>query len=96
MQKTLKKELKIDKKYLFCRFSGFWCYRRKDSLIWCTREAGPHSTWLIINQENELQDVYLELDSISNLLNDKILTISQLGGEIDYLLILKETIETEI
>ena len=50
---------------------------------------------LRIKQENELQDVYLELDSISNLLNDKILTISQLGGEIDSLLILKETIETE-
>ena len=40
---------------------------------------------LRIKQENELQDVYLELDSISNLLNDKILTISQLGGEIDSL-----------
>ena len=50
---------------------------------------------LRIKQENELQDVYLEIDSISNLLNDKILTISQLGGEIDSLLILKENIETE-
>ena len=46
-------------------------------------------------QENELENVYLELDSISNVMNDKILTISQLGGEIDSLLILKENIEKE-
>ena len=50
---------------------------------------------LRIKQENELQEVYMELDSISNLMNDKILTISQLGGEIDSLLILKEGIEKE-
>ena len=46
-------------------------------------------------QENELENVYLELDSISNVMNDKILTISQLGGDIDSLLILKENIEKE-
>ena len=46
-------------------------------------------------QENELENVYLELDSISNVMNDKILIISQLGGDIDSLLILKENIEKE-
>ena len=39
--------------------------------------------------------VYNELDSISILLGDKILTISQLGGEIDSLIIIKENIEKE-
>lgn len=48
-----------------------------------------------IQQEKELDNVYLELDSISNLLGDKILTISQLGGDIDSLLILKENLELE-
>ena len=46
-------------------------------------------------QDKELDNVYLELDSISNVLNEKILTISQLGGDIDSLLILKENLETE-
>ncbi len=46
-------------------------------------------------QEKELDNVYLELDSISNVLNEKILTISQLGGDIDSLLILKENLELE-
>jgi len=48
-----------------------------------------------IQQEKELDNVYLELDSISNLLGDKILTISQLGGDIDSLIILKENLELE-
>ena len=48
-----------------------------------------------IQQEKELDNVYLELDSISNLLGDKILTISQLGGDIDSLIILKENMELE-
>ncbi|GIS31855.1 MAG: hypothetical protein Ct9H90mP3_6510 [Flammeovirgaceae bacterium] len=34
-------------------------------------------------QEKELDNVYLELDFISNVLSEKILTISQLGGDID-------------
>ena len=46
-------------------------------------------------QNKELDNVYLELDSISNVLNEKILTISQLGGDIDSLLILKENLEIE-
>ena len=46
-------------------------------------------------QEKELDNVYLELDSISNVLSEKILTISQLGGDIDSLLILKENLEIE-
>ena len=46
-------------------------------------------------QEKELDNVYLELDSISNVLSEKILTISQLGGDIDSLLVLKENLETE-
>ena len=48
-----------------------------------------------IKQQAELDELYLDLDSVSNVLNDKILTISQLGGDIDSLLILKENIETE-
>ena len=48
-----------------------------------------------IKQQNELDELYIDLDSVSNVLNDKILTISQLGGDIDSLLILKENIETE-
>ena len=48
-----------------------------------------------IKQQTELDELYLDLDSVSNVLNDKILTISQLGGDIDSLLILKENIETE-
>ena len=46
-------------------------------------------------QEKELDNVYLELDSISNVLGEKILTISQLGGDIDSLLVLKENLEIE-
>lgn len=46
-------------------------------------------------QDKELDNVYLELDSISNELNEKILTISQLGGDIDSLLVLKESLELE-
>ena len=48
-----------------------------------------------LTQEKELDNVYLELDSISNVLNEKILTISQLGGYIDSLLILNENLEIE-
>ena len=48
-----------------------------------------------IKQQTELDELYIDLDSVSNVLNDKILTISQLGGNIDSLLILKENIETE-
>ena len=48
-----------------------------------------------IKQEEELDNVYLDLDSISNSLNEKILTISQLGGDIDSLLIIKENLEIE-
>ena len=48
-----------------------------------------------IKQEEELDNVYLDLDSISNSLNEKILTISQLGGDIDSLLIIKQNLEIE-
>ena len=48
-----------------------------------------------IKQQTELDELYIDLDSVSNVQNDKILTISQLGGDIDSLLILKENIETE-
>ena len=48
-----------------------------------------------VKQQYELDELYLDLDSVSNVLNDKILTISQLGGDIDSLLILKENIELE-
>ena len=48
-----------------------------------------------IQKQIELDLVYNELDSISILLGDKILTISKLGGEIDSLIIIKENIEKE-
>ena len=48
-----------------------------------------------IKQQTELDELYIDLDSVSNVLNDKILIISQLGGDIDSLVILKENIETE-
>ena len=48
-----------------------------------------------LKQQTELDELYIDLDSVSNVLNDKILIISQLGGDIDSLLILKENIETE-
>ena len=44
-----------------------------------------------VQQEIELDNVYLELDSVSGALGEKILTISQLGGDIDSLIILKES-----
>ena len=48
-----------------------------------------------LKQQTELDELYIDLDSVSNVLNDKIITISQLGVDIDSLLILKENIETE-
>ncbi len=48
-----------------------------------------------VKKQIEMDIVYNELDSISILLGDKILTISQLGGEIDSLIIIKENIEKE-
>lgn len=62
-------------------------------------------TWLYIQNtkladEKELKELaldkaYLQLDSISNELNDKILTISQLGGAIDTLMIIKTQLEND-
>lgn len=46
-------------------------------------------------QEVLLNNTYAQLDSITNELNDKIITISQLGGEIDTLLKIREKLETE-
>ena len=46
-------------------------------------------------QEELLNRTYAQLDSITNELNDKIITISQLGGEIDTLLKIREQLETE-
>ena len=46
-------------------------------------------------KEEALDEAYLQLDSLSNELDDRILTISQLGGEIDTLLKIKEQLETE-
>ena len=48
-----------------------------------------------IQKQIELDLVYNELDSISILLGEKIITISKLGGEIDSLIIIKENIEKE-
>ncbi|MEM8894812.1 MAG: chromosome segregation protein SMC [Bacteroidota bacterium] len=46
-------------------------------------------------QEAIIEKTYAQLDSINNELNDKILTISQLGGEIDTLIKIREKLETE-
>ena len=48
-----------------------------------------------VAKELELDSVYNQLDSISIELGNKIITISQLGGEIDTLLAIKEKIENE-
>ena len=48
-----------------------------------------------INQQKELDSVYYQLDSISIELGKKILAISQLGGEIDTLIAIKEKLELE-
>jgi hypothetical protein len=46
-------------------------------------------------QQVELNETLLKLDSIGSELDSKILTISQLGGEIDTLLIVKKQLESE-
>ncbi len=46
-------------------------------------------------QEEALNTAYIQLDSISNELNDRILTISQLGGEIDTLMAIQAQLEEE-
>jgi len=46
-------------------------------------------------QTIELNKTILDLDSISNQLSDKILTISQLGGEIDTLVAIRKQLEAE-
>lgn len=45
--------------------------------------------------EAELNKAYFSLDSIGDELNNKILTISQLGGDVDSLVQIKEQLETE-
>jgi len=45
--------------------------------------------------EAQLDQAYFQLDSIGDELNDKILTISQLGGDIDSLVLVKEQLEVE-
>ncbi len=49
------------------------------------------------NQEKELalNQAFVQLDSLSNELDERILTISKLGGEIDTLLSIKSQLETE-
>ncbi len=46
-------------------------------------------------KEEALNTAYIQLDSISNELDERILTISQLGGEIDTLLKIKDQLESE-
>ena len=48
-----------------------------------------------IEQEEALNKAFIQLDSISNELDDRILTISRLGGEIDTLLTIKTQLEGE-
>ncbi len=46
-------------------------------------------------KQAELDKTYYQLDSISASLNEKILTISQLGGEIDTLIAIRDQLEAE-
>lgn len=46
-------------------------------------------------QKLELESAYNDLDSIGSELNDKIIEISQLGGDIEELLVVKEQLEQE-
>lgn len=46
-------------------------------------------------KEEALDQAFVQLDSISNELDDRILTISQLGGEIDTLLAIKTQLQAE-
>lgn len=46
-------------------------------------------------QEQEISSTYLKLDSISNELDQKILTIKELGGNIDTLTVLKQQLEED-
>ncbi len=46
-------------------------------------------------QKAELDQTYYQLDSISTQLNDKILTISQLGGQVDTLIAIRDQLEAE-
>lgn len=48
-----------------------------------------------VAQEQIIDKAYQQLDSITNELSNKIITISQLGGEIDTLLALKKQLEDE-
>lgn len=45
--------------------------------------------------EADLEQAYFQLDSIGDELNDRILTISQLGGDVDSLILVKEQLESE-
>ena len=45
--------------------------------------------------EAELDQAYFQLDSIGDELSDKILTISELGGDVDSLIMVKEQLEAE-
>ena len=46
-------------------------------------------------QETEISNTYLKLDSISSELDQKILTIIELGGDIDTLTVLKQQLEED-
>jgi hypothetical protein len=48
-----------------------------------------------VQQEQEISDTYLKLDSISSELDQKILTIKELGGNIDTLTALKQQLEID-
>lgn len=48
-----------------------------------------------VRQEEEIANTYLKLDSVSNELDQRILTIQELGGEIDTLIALKEQLEND-
>ena len=48
-----------------------------------------------VQQEQEVSDTYMKLDSISDELNLRIQTILELGGEVDTLMVLKKQLEND-
>ncbi|MEM6829576.1 MAG: chromosome segregation protein SMC [Bacteroidota bacterium] len=46
-------------------------------------------------QKQEISETYLRLDSVANELDQRIITIQELGGEIDTLLVLKQQLEED-
>jgi len=63
--------------------------------FYISRQNEQKSRELLQNQEQELDNTYSKLDSISGQLAIKIAEIEKLGGDIDSLLVIKEQLEQE-